>query len=84
MHISVKIAGLALLVSAIPSSAGEITGTGEYTPIKRHQAASICSFSGLNDDARPTPDIVQTYGMIVRASGGGPLPFGPWDECKGG
>ena len=82
MHISVKMIGLAALIGAVPSSAGELTGTGSPTPVDSYQANSICSFSGLNDDAAPTPDRVQSYGMIVRALGGH-LPFGPWDECKG-
>ena len=49
---------------------GEITGNGKPTPIADHQAASICSFSGQNDDPNQ-PDLfedgrVQSFGDIVQ------------------
>lgn len=77
-----KIATVTLLIAA-PARAGEVTGSGSDTPVNNYQAASICSFSGLNDDAMPTSDRVQTYGMIVRSLGGGPLQFGPGTSCRG-
>ena len=41
-----------LTVAAVTASsafAGEVTGNGKPTPIRTHLAASICSFSGLED-----------------------------------
>lgn len=78
-----KIAGAATLALAVPASAGEVTGNGGDTPIDGHIAASICSFSGLNDDSLPTSDRVQAYGMIIRSLGGGWQPFGPGSSCRG-
>lgn len=43
-------AALLVSLSAASALAGEVTGTGETTPIADFQANSICSFSGLNDD----------------------------------
>jgi hypothetical protein len=44
-------AALALIASATAGTAfaGEVNGNGEPTPINGGQAASICSFSGLED-----------------------------------
>ncbi|HEX5613979.1 MAG TPA: hypothetical protein VFZ83_02380 [Acidimicrobiia bacterium] len=62
----------ALLVVAMsaPAFAGEITGKGKPTPVKGHIAASICSFSGLNDDPNEPGDFnggqVQSFGDIVQ------------------
>jgi hypothetical protein len=50
--------------------AGEITGNGKPTPIADHQAASICSFSGQNDDPDEAELFadgrVQSFGDIVQ------------------
>jgi hypothetical protein len=50
--------------------AGEVTGTGEETPIEDFQAGSICSFSGLNDDPNEeglfNDGRVQSFGDIVQ------------------
>jgi len=35
--------------TAGPALAGEVTGNGKETPIRSHVAASICSFSALED-----------------------------------
>jgi hypothetical protein len=35
--------------------AGEVTGNGKPTPVRSHIAASICSFSGLEDWTASTP-----------------------------
>ncbi len=64
---------LALLAVATPALAGEITGTGESTPIRSGTANSICAYSGLNDDGLGPSTLVQAYGVIVAALGQ-PLP----------
>jgi hypothetical protein len=43
-------AGLVVVaVAATSVFAGEVTGNGKPTPVRTHLAASICSFSGLED-----------------------------------
>lgn len=78
------ILSLTAMLAGSPAFAGEITGTGEYTPVHGHIASSICSFSGLNDDASGPNSLVQSYGAI-RAAFGGPAPFNglPGVECRG-
>jgi len=71
-----------VLAVATPALAGELTGNGDPTPVDGYVARSECAFSGLNDDDLPTPDIVQTYGMIVRAFGQ-PSPGVPGSTCRG-
>jgi hypothetical protein len=66
-------------LSAGPTFAGEITGTGEPTPI-RDRAQSECAFSGLNDDEEPTPAIAQSFGQIVKVAG--PLGGVPGFACN--
>jgi hypothetical protein len=82
MHKMTKLIGALAFVTAMPSSAGEVTGNGDPTPVADHHASSICSFSGLEDDP-VAPGSVQSYGQIVRSLGGGPLPFGPGISCRG-
>lgn len=82
MHMLTKSLAVLAFVSAVPSSAGEVTGGGDPTPVAGYQAASICSFSGLEDHP-VAPGSVQSYGQIVRALGGGRYPFGPGFECRG-
>jgi hypothetical protein len=82
MHRLTKIIGALAFVTAMPSSAGEVTGNGDSTPVANYQAASICSFSGLEDHPI-LPGTVQSYGMIVRSLGGGHYPFGPGFSCRG-
>jgi hypothetical protein len=56
-------------VGAGSAFAGEITKNGKPTPISQYTAASICSFSGLNDEfvegdtAAPQ---TQSWGQLVR------------------
>ena len=62
------VASIAMMVGMLagPAMAGEVTGNGKSTPIRDHVAASICSFSGLDD---PDPDFferTQSYGQAVR------------------
>lgn len=70
-----------LAVAGSPAFAGEITGTGESTPIRSHVARSICAFSGLNDDNSGPSSLVQSYGQIVAAFG--KPPTGPGTSCRG-
>ena len=37
--------------------AGEVTGSGKATPVRQHLAASICSFSGLEDWNSTAPQV---------------------------
>jgi hypothetical protein len=37
--------------------AGEVTGKGKPTPVREHNAASICSFSGLEDWNSTAPQV---------------------------
>jgi hypothetical protein len=78
-----KLAAACVLLSST-AWAGEITGTGDPTPIAGYVAKSICSFSGLNDDGAGPSTLVQSYG-IIRASFGGPAPFNgtPGTACNG-
>jgi hypothetical protein len=46
--------------------AGEITGTGEDTPIRDYTANSICAFSGLNDDTGFFEGKTQNWGQIPK------------------
>ena len=78
-----KYMALATLALATPALAGEMTGTGADTPVNSYRASSICSFSGLNDDNHPTSDLVQSYGMIVRAFGAPRGISGPGVSCRG-
>jgi hypothetical protein len=41
--------------TASAAFAGEVTGSGKSTPVRDHVAASICSFSGLEDWTASTP-----------------------------
>ena len=55
---------LMAILAATPAIAGEVTGTGESTPIRSGTANSICAFSGLNDDGAGVNPAVQSYGQI--------------------
>lgn len=70
-----------LAVAGSPALAGEVTGTGESTPIRSGVASSICAFSGLNDDGAGPSSLVQSYGQIVRAFG--KPSSGPGTSCRG-
>lgn len=77
-----KYLAILTLAAATPALAGEITGTGELTPVNSGVASSICSFSGLNDDTSGPSDLVQSYGQIVAAFGQ-PFPGVPGTACRG-
>ena len=74
----------ALVLISSPAWAGEVTGTGESTPIRDGVASSVCAYSGQNDDGAGNNTRVQAYG-IVRAVFGGPAPFHgvPGASCNG-
>ena len=75
---------VSLILVSSPAWAGEITGSGNPTPIKsRGVAASICAFSGLNPEGDGPKALVQSYGQI-RAAFGGRAPFAgvPGEECN--
>jgi hypothetical protein len=64
---------LAVATTSAPAFAGEVTGKGNPTPINDHRAASICSFSGLNDNPNEVSEEdpfagghVQSFGDIVQ------------------
>jgi hypothetical protein len=78
------ILAVAILAAAAPAIAGEVTGTGEDTPINGFIASSICSFSGQND-GNPPPGRVQSFGQIRRAFGVDvPTLFGPGGDLHPG
>jgi hypothetical protein len=85
MQKSMKWLATVTLCLASPAIAGEITGTGDPTPVHGYVASSICSFSGLNDDGLGPSTQVQAWGAFVRAFGGANnVPFaGPGTECRG-
>jgi hypothetical protein len=57
--------------------AGEITGTGESTPIRNGVAASECAFSGLDDPDADVFTHTQSFGQLVSM-------FGPMGGVPGG
>jgi hypothetical protein len=74
-------ASLALVAAgAGAASAGEVTGNGKATPAPE-RAASICVFSGLNDDQEEEPGRTQSYGQLVRQGIKQFLPS-PGDACN--
>jgi len=82
MHKSMKWLATVTLCLAAPAIAGEVTGTGEYTPVNGYVASSICSFSGLNDDGAGPSSLVQSYGAYVAAFGPHFSPS-PGIACRG-
>jgi hypothetical protein len=61
-------AAVAALTGA-PAFAGEITGTGESTPIRSGVAASECAFSGLDDPDADVFTHTQSFGQLVSMFG---------------
>lgn len=62
-------ATLLIGLTASAALAGEVTGTGEPTPVKSYVMHSICAFSGLNDGNPPagrTAAHVQNWGQIPK------------------
>jgi hypothetical protein len=56
-------------LGAGPAIAGEITGTGESTPIRNGVAASECAFSGLDDPDADVFTHTQSFGQLVSMFG---------------
>jgi hypothetical protein len=56
-------------LSGAPAFAGEITGTGESTPIRSGVAASECAFSGLDDPDADVFTHTQSFGQLVSMFG---------------
>lgn len=85
MHRSIKWSATVVLAMAAPAMAGEVTGTGAYTPIHSYRAASICSFSGQNDDGAGPSSQVQAFGAFVAAFGRASMPHDetPGVACRG-
>lgn len=77
-----KLVALCVLISS-PALAGEITGSGKWTPVHGYVANSICSFSGRNDDASGPSLMVQSYGQIVAAFGHPAPAMRPGSACNG-
>jgi hypothetical protein len=68
------------VLGAGPASAGEVTGTGEDTPIRSGVAASECAFSGLDDPDADVFTHTQSFGQLVRMFG--PMPGVPGVACN--
>ena len=84
MHKLTKMTSALMLISST-AWAGELTGSGNPTPIKTSGVAnSICAFSGLNPEGDGPNARVQSYGQIRAAFSGRAPFFGlPGDECNG-
>lgn len=81
--LGLAMAALLVAMSAGAALGGEVTGTGEPTPIKNWVAKSICAFSGLNDrevGEGPVEPRVQSFGQVVRSVG--PIGGVPGHECN--
>jgi len=87
-------AGAGVVLSAVPATAGEVTGTGSFTPNHTFgHAQSICSFSGLEDGdgaGFPGPGGAppQNWGHSKSQYGSTPgerkaSGFQPGDSCNG-
>lgn len=88
MNRSVRLLAAAVFAAAVcsPAVAGEISGNDKDLPIA---GASICQFSGQNDD--PTgidpdtngpPGRTQSFGQDVANWGADPTQFNPGDICS--
>jgi hypothetical protein len=84
MHKLTKLTSALMLISST-AWAGELTGSGNPTPIKTDGVAgSICAFSGLNPEGDGPSALVQSYGQIRAALRGRASFFGvPGGECNG-
>ena len=88
-----KALGAALLLLSVSAGsvlAGEVTGTGEPTPVKGFVANSICAFSGLNDHPEGHPEEgpggrTQNWGTIPKEVRDELALHGehPGDACRG-
>jgi hypothetical protein len=69
MFASAVCAAAVAALSGAPAFAGEITGTGESTPIRSGVAASECAFSGLDDPDADVFTHTQSFGQLVSMFG---------------
>jgi hypothetical protein len=69
MFASAVCAAAVAALSGAPAFAGEITGTGESTPIRSGVAASECAFSGLDDPDADVFTHTQSWGQLVSMFG---------------
>ena len=83
------VTGLMAFGIAPAASAGEITGNQKPTPIALWKAASICAFSGLDDQSEMTtpnwdarPRLVQNWGHEDRPKAAGKLGMTPGVFCN--
>lgn len=84
MTMRVLLGGICIAAFTAPAIAGEVTGNGKSTPI---QGASICQFSGQNDDPDSTdPENpggrTQSFGQDVVHRDMDPTIFNPGDICS--
>ena len=86
MKMRVLLGGICIAAFASPAIAGEVTGNDGDTPLR---GASICQFSGLNDDpfgedpdTNGPPGRTQSYGQDVVHWGADPTAFNPGDICS--
>jgi hypothetical protein len=84
---TVAVAGCTVAMMSVgwgAAQAGEITGNGKHMfPPHTHPCASICAFSGQNDEFHelgPEFPRVQSFGQIVAEVG--PLGGVPGTECN--
>ena len=78
-------------VGASAAFAGEVTGNGKPTPVQSYRAASICSFSGQEDDqfkpggSKGVPGHAQSWGQIPKVVRDAIALEGehPGDACNG-
>jgi hypothetical protein len=69
MFASAVCAAAVAALTGAPAFAGEITGTGESTPIRSGVAASECAFSGLDDPDADVFTHTQSWGQLVSMFG---------------
>ncbi|MDQ3690753.1 MAG: hypothetical protein M3406_12120 [Chloroflexota bacterium] len=89
-RIAAALSATALLIGLSAGSvlAGEVTGTGEPTPVNGYVMKSICAFSGQNDGNPPpgrTAAHVQNWGQISKETREIYTTIGrhPGDACNG-
>ncbi len=61
--------GSMMVGGAASALAGEVTGNGDSTPIRGNVAASLCAFSGLEDDPMQR-GTTQNWGAFAKGRGG--------------
>jgi hypothetical protein len=82
--IAVCAAGVFAL-SGTSAHAGEITGTGNSTPIRDGVAKSACAYSGLNDNTGGFEGRTQNWGQIPKEDRDflRSIDVSPGTQCRG-